>query len=243
MKVIIIDDEPDSVSLLKLQLQKHCPQVREVRGFTSPVKALEELLLLKPDLVFLDIEMPLLNGFELLQKLMPVNFGIIFITAYNQYALRAFKFNALDYLVKPVDAAELIAAVARAEKKTRSEVPPLAELQRQLQGEQIKKIAIPGQAGILFVSLDDIVYAEASDNYSRLVLTDGRSLIVSKTLKDVQDVLEESHFLRVHRQYIINLNHVTFFNRTDGILTMSDRTEVSVARSHKDKLIERYRLL
>ena len=243
MKVIIIDDEPDSVSLLKLQLQKHCPQVREVRGFTSPVKALEELSLLKPDLVFLDIEMPLLNGFELLQKLMPINFGIVFITAYNQYALRAFKFNALDYLVKPVDATELIAAVVRAEKKTRSDVPQLAELQRQLQGEQIKKIAIPGQAGILFVLLDEIVYAEASDNYSRLVLSDGRSLIVSKTLKDVQDVLEESHFLRVHRQYIINLNHVTFFNRNDGILTMSDRTEVSVARSHKDKLIERYRLL
>jgi two-component system LytT family response regulator len=218
-------------------------QVREVRGFTSPVKALEELSLLKPDLVFLDIEMPLLNGFELLQKLMPINFGIVFITAYNQYALRAFKFNALDYLVKPVDATELIAAVVRAEKKTRSDVPQLAELQRQLQGEQIKKIAIPGQAGILFVLLDEIVYAEASDNYSRLVLSDGRSLIVSKTLKDVQDVLEESHFLRVHRQYIINLNHVTFFNRNDGILTMSDRTEVSVARSHKDKLIERYRLL
>ena len=241
MKVMIIDDEPDSVSLLKLQLQKHCPTVQQIWGFTNPLKAIEEVALLRPDLVFLDIEMPLLNGFEFLQRLMPVDFSIVFITAYNQYALRAFKFNALDYLVKPVDTAELVATIARAEKKATPSLPPLAELQRQLQGEQIKKIAIPCQSGIQFITLADIVYVEASDNYSRLILSDGRSLIVSKTLKDVQEVLEESHCLRVDRQYIVNLNHVAYFK--DGVLTLSDKTEVAVARNQKDKLIERYRWL
>jgi len=240
LKAVIIDDEPDSISLLQLQLERHCPQVGSIGTYTSSVKALQDMEFLKPDLLFLDIEMPVMNGFELLEKLMPLSASVVFITAYNQYALKAFRFNALDYLVKPIDPGDLIEAVAKAEKKARLTPAQLSQLQKQIRGEQINKIAIPTQTGISFIDLNEIVYAEASNNYSRLVLIDGRNFVISKTLKDVQDVLEESHFLRIHRQYIINLNHVKHFNRNECILSMINKTDIPVARNQKDRLVEKY---
>jgi two-component system LytT family response regulator len=243
LRTMIIDDEPDSISLLKLQLAKFCPQTGEVASYTSTVQAMEDINVFKPQLLFLDIEMPVMNGFEFLEKLMPVNFSVVFITAYNQYALKAFRFNALDYLVKPVDKEELIEAVTKAEHNIQPSATQLSQLQKQLRGEPVSKIAVPSQTGISFISLNDIVYCEASNNYSKLILADGSQFTISKTLKDVQDVLEESHFLRVHRQYIINLNHVKHFNRNDGVLTMVNKAELPVARNQKDKLIDMYRLL
>ncbi len=240
LKTIIVDDEPDSIQLLQLQLTQNCPQAEIVGTYTSSVKALENIEKLQPDLLFLDIEMPVMNGFELLEKILHLNFSVIFITAYNQYALKAFRFNALDYLVKPIDTNELIEAVSKAEKLTRPTAAQLSLLQRQLRGEIPNKIAIPGQNGVSFIDLDEIVFVEASNNYSKLVLTDKRIFTVSKTLKDVQDVLEESHFLRVHRQYIINLNHVKQFNRNEGILTMDSGDHLPIARNQKDRLVEKY---
>jgi two-component system LytT family response regulator len=184
--------------------------------------------------------MPVMNGFELLNNTLHLNFGVIFITAYNQYALKAFRFNALDYLVKPIDSNDLIEAVAKAEKKIKPSSVQLQNMQRQISGELPTKIAIAAQNGVSFIGLDEIVYVEASNNYSKLVLTDKHVYTVSKTLKDVQEVLEESNFLRVHRQYIINLNHVKQFNRNEGILTMDNGDHLPIARNQKDKLIEKY---
>lgn len=242
IRAMIIDDEQDSISLLKLQLAKHCPEVNVVNACSSTTQALEEIQLTRPQLLFLDIEMPVMNGFELLSKLMPLNFSVIFITAYNQYALKAFRFNALDYLVKPVEKDELIQAVAKAAHNIPTAMQ-VAQVQSFMRGEPVKKLAVPSQTGITFISLDEIMYCEASNNYTKLVLADGACYTVSKTLKDVQDVLEESHFLRVHRQYIINLNRVKHFNRNDCILTMQNKVELPVARNQKDRLIEMYRLL
>ncbi len=243
LKVIIIDDEPDSVKLLQLQLAEYCPQVKVVGSYTSTVKALNGIEMLKPDLLFLDIEMPVMNGFEMLEKLLTVNFSLVFVTAYNQFALKAFRFNALDFLVKPIDTKELIEAVRKAELRITPTSTQLSMLQKQLRGESITKIAIPGPHGVTFIDLNEIVYAEASNNYSKLILTDKRTFIISKTLKDVQEVLEEEHFLRVHRQYIINLNHVKQFNRNEGILTMVNGEHIPVARNQKEHLIEKYRWL
>lgn len=243
LKVMIIDDEQDSISLLKLQLARYCPQVGEITSYTSTTQALEEIEMIKPQLLFLDIEMPVMNGFEFLEKLIPLNFNVVFITAYNQYALKAFRFNALDYLVKPVDKEDLVHAVTRATANTQPGPEQISQLQKQMRGEPISKIAIPSQTGISFISLNEIIYCEASNNYTRLILADGNIFTVSKTLKDVQDVLEESHFLRVHRQYIINLNHVKHFNRNDCILTMQNKAELPVARNQKERLIDMYRLL
>ena len=243
LKVIIIDDEPDSVKLLQLQLTEHCPQVKVVGSYTSTVKALDGIEALQPDLLFLDIEMPVMNGFEMLEKVLHNNFSLVFVTAYNQFALKAFRFNALDFLVKPIDTKELIEAVAKAEKRVMPTSSQLALLQKQLRGEPVTKIAIPGQHGVSFIDLNEIVYVEASNNYSKLILTDGRRFLISKTLKDVQEVLEEEHFLRVHRQYIINLNHVKQFNRNEGVLTMTNGDNIPVARNQKEHLTEKYKWL
>ena len=243
LRTIIIDDEPDSVKLLQLQLSQHCPHVELVGMYTSSVKALQNIEALKPDLLFLDIEMPVMNGFEMLEKILHLNFSIVFVTAYNQFALKAFRFNALDFLVKPIDSKELTEAVAKAEKHIKPTASQLMMLQKQLRGEPVTKIAIPAQHGVTFIDLNEIVYSEASNNYSKLVLTDGRHFLISKTLKDVQEVLEEEHFLRVHRQYIINLNHVKQFNRNEGILTMTNGENIPVARNQKERLVEKYRWL
>lgn len=244
LKTIIIDDEPDSIKLLELQLAEHCPEIEIVRTCTSSVKALQEIEKLEPDLIFLDIEMPVMNGFELLEKALHLPFSVIFITAYNQYALKAFRFNAVDYLVKPVDTADLVEAVGKAAHRVKPTLPQLTQMQRQLRGEPATRIAIPGQqGGISFINLNDIIYSEASNNYSKLILTDGNIILISKTLKDVQQVLEEEHFLRVHRQYIVNLNHVKQFNRNDGILTMNNGDHIPIARNQKERLVERYKWL
>ncbi len=241
LRTILIDDEPDCTSLLKFELTHNCPQVEVVAVFNSSTKALEEIEILKPDLIFLDIEMPLMNGFELLEKLMPINFNIIFVTAYNQFALRAFKFNALDYIVKPFDVTELVAAVAKAEKNSLPLQSQIESLQREMKGAAISKIAIPSQSGVAFIEVNEIEYAESSNNYTKLVLINKQSHIISKTLKDVQDVLEDLHFLRVHRQYIINLNHVKQFYRGENMyVVMTNGENIPVARSQKDKLVEKY---
>jgi two-component system LytT family response regulator len=241
LRTILIDDEPDCVNLLKFELLQHCPQIEVVGTFNSSTKAFNEIDLLNPDLVFLDIEMPVMNGFELLEKLMPINFNIIFVTAYNQFAIKAFRFSALDYLVKPFDINDLVEAVEKAEKQQQPSTVQLETLQREIKGAAISKIAIPGQNGVTFIEINDIVFAEASNNYTKLVLLNKQQHIISKTLKDVQDVLEQQHFLRVHRQYIINLNHVKQFFRGDNMYVVMDNGEnIPVARSQKDKLVERY---
>lgn len=236
----IIDDEEDSVSLLRIQLEKHCPQIGNIYTFNSPLKALEEIELLKPDLVFLDIEMPELNGFQFLERLMPVAFSIVFITAYNEFAIKAFRFSALDYLVKPIYINDLVEAVKKAVNVGKPSEGQLELFQRQMQAERINKIAISSLSGIVFINLDDILYIEASSNYSILVLTDGEKVIVSKTLKDVQEILENRSFFRIHRQYIINLNKVKHFNKIDCLLTMENNKQLQVARIQKDKLIEKF---
>ena len=244
IKTIIVDDEPDSIQLLQLQLAQHCPDIEISGVYTSSAKALDGIEKLQPDLLFLDIEMPVMNGFELLEKILHIPFSVIFITAYSQYALKAFRFNAVDYLVKPADGEDLTEAVAKAIKRIRPSPVQLSEIQKQLRGEPATRIAIPGQhGGISFIDLNDIVYSEASNNYTNIVLSNGKRFLISKTLKDVQEVLEEEHFLRVHRQYIVNLNHVKHFNRNEGILTMDNNDLIPIARNQKEKLIDRYRWL
>lgn len=241
IRTVLIDDEPDCTNLLKFELNQHCPEIEIVGSFNSSTKALQEIEMLSPKLVFLDIEMPVMNAFELIEKLMPVDFNIIFVTAYNQFALKAFRFNALDYLLKPFDINELIEAVAKASKSRQPSNNQLSALQRELKGEPISKIAIPGQNGVSFIEINDILYAEASNNYTKLILLNKQQHIISKTLKDVQDVLEERNFLRVHRQYIVNLNHIKQFFRGDNMYIVLDNGEnIPVARSQKEKLIEKF---
>lgn len=241
IKALIIDDEPDSTELLRMQLQHNCPGVEVVEVFHSAVKALDAIEKINPDLIFLDIEMPVMNGFELLARLPGLQSSIIFITAYNQFAIKAFKFNAVDYLVKPVDTTELINAVERVPLKTLPDPAQMNNLQKQLGGEPISRIAIPHAKSIVFVELDDVLYAEAKNNYTKLLLINGTGYTISKTLGDVQEVLEERQFLRVHRQFIINLKKIKQLYRGDNMyVVMDDGTNIPVARTQKEKLVERF---
>lgn len=240
IRTVIIDDEPDSVQLMRLNIEKHFPQLQIAGTFSSSTKALQQLTALQPDLLFLDIEMPLINGFDLLEKIMPVEFSVVFVTAYNDFAIKAFRFNALDYLVKPVTIEDLGEVIRKVEQRQHFQKDQLQVLQQQFKKGSITKIAIPSQTGVTFIDLKDIVFAEANGNYSDLVLSDKRKILISKTLKDIQHVLEQQHFLRIHRQYIINLNEVKHFNRNESLLTMTTNDVLPVSRLQKDKLIEQY---
>ena len=271
MRTILIDDEPDNVQLLALQLARHCPQVEIVGQFTDSPSALLALRSLKPALVFLDIEMPMLNGFQLLEQFneapfQELPFRVVFVTAYNQYAVRAFRFSALDYLLKPVDTVDLVNAVRRAEQASQTaNLVGSAQLDllrawypgagpaTGLTGQSVAtpgsaattalptKMALPHANGLTFVETSQILYAESDSNYTNFVLENGEKYLVSKTLGDVQEMLETRNFLRVHRQYVVNLDHIKRLIKGEGTyLVLTNGASIPVARQHKERLLERF---
>lgn len=243
-KAIIIDDEPDCVRLLSLQLKMSCADVEVVAECCSGEEGLKAIQKFNPQLVFLDIEMPKMNGFQLLESLHEVNFSIIFVTAYDRFAVRAFRFSALDYLLKPVDTRELQKALNKAERLHRPDNRQLDLLRQQIQNPEAhaNRIALPYQNGLTFVELHDILYCEADNNYTRFIVKGNEKYLVSKTLREVQEVLEGKTFLRIHRQYLINVNHIRKYVKGEGnYIVMIDEKTIPVAKSHKDQLIEKFR--
>jgi two-component system LytT family response regulator len=227
---------------LSLQLSRHCPQVEIVGQYTDSVEALKGIRTLKPGLLFLDIEMPFMNGFQLLEKVGEITFSVIFITAYDQYAVRAFRFSALDYLLKPVDTIDLVAAVRRAEQYTKLNPKQLELLQQNYATTHLpQRIALPHAHGLVFVDIQHILYCESDSNYTRCYLENGEQYLVSKTLGDVQEVLEPHDFVRVHRQYLVNLAHIQKLIKGEGTyLLLSNGSTIPVARQQKDRLLERF---
>ena len=245
MKAIIIDDEPDCVRLMTLQLKMYCPQVEVVAECTSSEEGLKAIRNHAADIVFLDIEMPNINGFQLLEAVGDINFAVVFVTAYDKFAVKAFKFSATDYLLKPTDAKDLQAAIQKVERSKKMDSRQMELLKQYLTPTSAKsfpdKIALPHQDGVVFVELSNILYCEADDNYTRFYLSNGQKHLISKTLRDIQEVLEERNFLRISRQHLINLNQITKFMKGEGsYVIMSDGQSINVARSQKDKLIEKF---
>lgn len=243
LTAILIDDEPDSLSLLELQIKKHAKDLEIIGKFNNPKEALTQLPLLAPDILFLDIEMPYLNGFDLLECLPEISSRIIFVTAHDQYALKAFRFNAIDYLLKPVHPEELKRALGKAFLAAPPSREQLATSKKQIEEREWLRIAISGHNGIIFLDLSDILYAEASNNYTKIFTVQGKQIITAKTLKDVQETLSESDFIRIHRQFLINVVHIRQFNRNDATITMSNGEALPVARSQKDLLVEKFKWL
>lgn len=240
LKAILLDDEPNCVKLLALQLQEHCPQVEIIAQCTDSQEGLKTIRALQPDVVFLDIEMPCMNGFSLLEQLEDISFSLIFVTAYDAFALKAFRFSALDYLLKPVEAQELKAAVAKAEKRQRLDSRQIDLLKWQYQSGQVpQKLAVPHHGGVSFVELKEIVLCEADSNYTKIVLSSGKHYLLTKTLREVQEFLEERNFLRVHRQYLVNLDHIKSYVRGEGnYLVMTNEASVPVGRNQKARLLQ-----
>lgn len=243
IKAIIIDDEVHCLETLSLLLKEFCPEVQLIQQCRSAKKGLEAIEKHKPDLVFLDIEMPAMNGFELLEQFTEIPFAVIFTTSYDQYAIKAIRFSALDYLLKPIDPHELISAVKKVQEQRHL---PMAEqfqmLLKQVQGKErhFNKIAVPTFEGFELIPADEVLYCEANDNYTHLFLKNKIKIIACRTLKEMEEQLQDfSFFVRVHHSYMVNLNEVTKYVRGEGgYLVMSDGSTVNVSRSRKDSLLK-----
>jgi two-component system LytT family response regulator len=243
IKAIIIDDEMHCRKTLSILLKEYCPDVQVMEQFDSGETGAEAIKKLKPDLVFLDIEMPHMNGFEMLEQFSEISFAIIFTTSYDQYAIKAIRFSALDYLLKPIDQNELISAVKKVEEQRHL---PVAEqfqmLLKQVQGKgtQFNKIAVPTSEGFELIPADQVIHCEANDNYTHLFLKNKTKIIACRTLKEMEEQLQDfPFFVRVHHSYLVNLNEVTKYVRGEGgYLVMSDGNTVNVSRSRKEALLK-----
>lgn len=243
MKAIIIDDEPYCCEVLVLMLEKYCPGVQVSAICHSGEAALQELEMQRFDLMFLDIEMPHMNGFQLLEQIPGINFQVVFTTSFDQYAIKAIRFSALDYLLKPIDRDELQSAVAKASARVQPNLSAQLELllhQLRSPMQQVKHIALPTLEGLQMVRIDHIISCSASSNYSILVLKDGQKLTVSRTLKDIEEMLETYNFLRVHHSYLVNVDEIRKYIRGEGgMLVMSDGSSIDVSRSKKEQLLQK----
>ena len=243
IKAIIIDDEVHCVDTLNILLADCCPEVEVTDTCLSAKKGLEAIEKSKPDIVFLDIEMPVMNGFELLENFKQIPFAVIFTTSYDQYAIKAIRFSALDYLLKPIDEEELVNAI---KKISLQRILPSLEQFRMLidkvqhKKNSLTKVAIPTAEGFELIPAEEIIYFEADDHYTQLFLKTKRKIVACRTLKEIEEQLNDfASFLRVHHSYIVNLNEVTKYIRGEGgYLVMSDGTTVNVSRSRKDTLMK-----
>ena len=243
IKAILIDDEGHCLETLSILLKEYCPQVTIVDQCRSAKKGLESIDKIKPDLVFLDIEMPAMNGFELLEQFTEIPFAIIFTTSYDQYAIKAIRFSALDYLLKPIDPKELIVSVHKVQ--TQKQLPAAEQFQMLLSQVQqketgFKKIAVPTSEGFELIPAEQVVRCEADDNYTYLYLKSKNKIVACRTLKEMEEQLQDfNFFVRVHHSYLVNLNEVTKYVRGEGgYLVMSDGVTVNVSRSRKEALMK-----
>lgn len=242
IRAVIIDDEPHATKSLEILLSEDCPQVQVIASFNHPAEALLFLRSNQVDLIFLDIDMPFMNGFELLNRLAPINFDIIFVTAYDQYAIKAFKFSAFDYLLKPVDEVELINSLRKLENKSKkstqnSNFEHLLEVFKSGQSA-IKRIALPTLEGFEFIEVEKIIRCESDSNYTKIFLQNLPMMLVSRTLKEIEETLSDLPFIRVHNSHIIAKNHVKKYVKADGgYILMIDNSEIPISRARKEEVI------
>lgn len=243
LRAIIIDDEFNGVRSLELLIEKFVENVKVVASTTKPLEAIELINNYQPEIVFLDINMPVLNGFQLLEKVEFKKFHLIFCTAYKEYGLKALKQNALDYLLKPVGIEDLRQAVARVQVRIiENEIPEgVFELIKNLRSSAPQKISFPTRNTIEIISSDSVVYLEANSNNSIAVLASDLKLNVLRPLKDYESILcdQNNKFMRIHNSFIINLDYVLRYIREDGgSVEMSNKKHISVSKNKRDDLLK-----
>jgi two-component system LytT family response regulator len=239
---VIIDDEKNALDVIAIQLKNYCPDVKVLtlcQGGEEGINAIKDL---KPDLVFLDIEMPKVNGFDVLERTKDQKYNVIFTTAYDQFAIKAFKYSAVDYLLKPIDIEELKSAVDKVKKSPDDDFRKKVEVllnHLDLSSASPKKIALPVGDGYEMVAHTNIVRCESDSNYTTIYLSDKRKITLSKTLKEVEGILSHSSFYRVHHSHLINMDHISKFYKTDGgYILMSDGAQINISRNKKDAFFE-----
>ncbi|MDH3247062.1 MAG: LytTR family DNA-binding domain-containing protein [Saprospiraceae bacterium] len=242
MKTILVDDEENSLDILEIELKEYCPQVEIVAKCKSGREAIAAVHEFNPDVVFLDIEMPQMNGFEVLKNLEDQEFDVIFVTAYDQFALKAFEFSAVDYLLKPIVKERLIAAVEKvsslAETSISAEQLNMLMTNFQSYWQSQPRVALPTSEGLEFVSVDQIIYAQSESNYCWIFFEDGSKIFLSKTLKDLEGLLAKHGFIRIHQSYLINTDFIKRYVRGQGgYIILSNGAKVPVSRSKKEVIL------
>jgi len=244
IKTLLVDDENGSREALAMLLEKHCPIIEIVAKADSMITALTAIQKYEPELVFLDIEMPNGGGFDLLEKIKDIDFDVVFITAYDHYAIKAIKFSAVDYLLKPVDAEDLIQAVKRVEEKRLNKKTLVDKYQVLLSNvkpeTKLKKVAIPDGDGLVFISLTDIIRCDSDGNYTYFILNNGKKIMSSRTLGEYEEMFEGENFFRVHRSHLVNLDHVKKYIKGEGgYVVLSDNSQVEGSRRKKIEFLEK----
>ena len=243
LKAIIIDDEARSRKALQIALNDYCPSVQIAAIAETPENGIEAIIKYKPDIVFLDVQMPGMSGFDLLSHFPEIDFDIVFITAHDHYAIKAIRFSALDYLLKPIQIDELMAAVKKAEEKksrrhTNWQYKSLYENVRS-NNNTSGSIAVPTGDGLLFIKTQNIIRCEAEGNYVLIYQLTKEKILITKTLGDIESMLDEKEFFRVHNSHLVNLSHIKKYVKGDGgYVIMSDNSMVDVARRKKEEFMQ-----
>lgn len=243
IRSIVIDDEQHCVRALLSDLQQHCPSIEIADSCSSAKEGIMAIKKLNPDLIFLDVEMPWMNGFEMLEILGDVNFSIIFTTAHDEFAAKAFRISAVDYLLKPIDAGDLKAAVQKVEKKMNegSDLHNISNLLRNMrQPLTEQKIALPQREGYEFIDVSSIIYCQAEGAYTKVFINDKKAMLISRTLGDVEELLPPEMFQRIHHSSLINLTFISQFMRSDGgYVVLKNGEKLSVSKAKKEMLMAR----
>jgi two-component system LytT family response regulator len=242
LKAIVIDDEEKSLKTLVMILKEYCPGLDVVSEAKSALEGIREINLHKPDLVFLDIEMPNGSGFEMLESLPERNFDVIFVTAYNHYALKAIKCNASDYIIKPVDVQELVECVDKIIKRRDSnlkESPDVEKLLKSIRGKRPARLAVPTADGTEFISIREIIRIEAERSYCVIYMCGNRKLLLSRSLSDIEASLDKEMFFRAHKSHLVNLEHIKKHVRFDGgYIIMDDESKVELSRRKREEFLQ-----
>jgi two-component system LytT family response regulator len=245
IRTIIIDDEQHCIDRLKRLLNEHCGSSVQLLGFFQTVEdGIAAIKKLSPDLVFLDVQLGDKTGFDLLQQLDEINFEVIFTTAHEKYAVQAFKFSAIDYLLKPVDADDLKHSISKLQQKiSKEEISKKFEVLfhnfKNIRSSS-KRITVPTVKGFEFLQVNDIVRCQSDINYTIIFLKDKQKITVAKTLKEFEELLTEHNFYRIHNSHLINLSYIKSYNKgKGGSVTMNDNSEIEVSTRRKDDFLKR----
>jgi len=241
LKVLLIDDEERATDALRLIIEKMVPEIRQVFVCNDSRKAAEMIHACQPGLVFLDIQMPHLNGFQLLEKMPNKNFKIIFTTAYNEYAIMAIRFSAFDYLLKPIDSEELQSSVRRfleTREDYRQQFDLLKNIMHNIQAPSPEefRLALPTKEGVHFLMPNEIIRCEAVGNYTKFFTDKNRSYLISKTLGDYDTLLTPHNFIRTHKSHLVNKKFISFIDH-DGFAILKDNSKVEVSRRRKEDVM------
>jgi|SRR5690554_1214687 len=241
LEAVLVDDEIKALQSLSWELTNFSKEIKVVASFTDPFEALAYLEQNTPDCLFLDIEMPTMDGFQFIQKLQNKEFPVVITTAYNQYAIKALKNEAIDYLLKPIDTDDLVATIAKIKKFNNRNytADKLEKILLKFNSNSLqKKITINTDGKLLFLENDEILFAESDGNYTTLFLCDGQKILLTKKLKEVNEILPNDIFFRIHNSYIINMTKIKEFLKTDGYVILQSNHKIPVSRQKKSDFLD-----